>query len=122
MIRMPAVVIDVVRDLLANARKYTAPGGRINAGVWGDDKQLCIIVEDSGRGIPEDEIESVIDYGYRAANVQDRRTMGGGFGLTKAYFVCKQLGGRFWIRSELNRGTRFRMSIPKQPGAQSDCP
>lgn len=122
LIEMPAVVIDVIRDLLANARKYTPPGGRINAGVWGDDKRLCIIVEDSGCGIPEDEIESVIDYGQRASNVQHRRTMGGGFGLTKAYFVCKELGGRFWIRSELDCGTRIRMMIPRQPGADCDCP
>ena len=121
LIRMPAVLIDVVRDLLANARKYTSPGGRINAGVWSDDSRLCISVEDSGRGIPEDEIESVIDYGQRASNVQDRRTMGGGLGLTKAYFICKQLGGRFWIRSELDRGTRIRMMIPKIAGEVSDC-
>lgn len=111
-IRMPAVMVDVVRDLLANARKYTDPGGRINAGVWSDESRLCISVEDSGRGIPEDEIESVIDYGQRASNAQNRRTMGGGLGLTKAYFICKQIGGRFWIRSELGRGTRIRMEIP----------
>ncbi|MBK5968873.1 MULTISPECIES: sensor histidine kinase [Thiorhodovibrio] len=122
LIRMPPVVIDVIRDLLANARKYTSPGGRINAGVWSDDTGLCIIVEDSGYGIPEDEIESVIDYGQRASNVQERRTMGGGFGLTKAYFICKELGGRFWIRSELNRSTRIRMMIPKHPGTDCNCP
>jgi signal transduction histidine kinase len=112
-IKIPLVLIDVIRDLLANARKYTPPGGRINAGVWSDDTKLCICVEDSGCGIPEDEIDSVIDYGQRASNVQERRTMGGGLGLTKAYLICKQFGGRFWIRSELNRGTRIQMEIPK---------
>lgn len=122
LIRMPPVVIDVIRDLLANARKYTPPGGRINAGVWSDEDRLCIIVEDSGCGIPEDEIESVIDYGHRASNVQNRRTMGGGFGLTKAYFICKAFGGRFWIRSKLDCGTRIRMMIPRQPGTDCDCP
>ncbi|WPL18644.1 Adaptive-response sensory-kinase SasA [Thiorhodovibrio winogradskyi] len=122
LIRMPAALIDVARDLLANARKYTSPGGRINAGIWSDDSQLCISVEDSGRGIPEDEIEFVIDYGHRASNVQDRRTMGGGLGLTKAYFICTQLGGRFWIRSELGRGTRIRIIIPKTADTIHDCP
>ncbi|MBK1648385.1 sensor histidine kinase [Rhabdochromatium marinum] len=120
-ISMPPVLIDVIRDLLANARKYTKPGGRISAGVWSDEHQLCIGVEDSGCGIPEQEIESVIDYGQRASNVLQRRTMGGGLGLTKAYVICKQFGGRFWIRSELNRGTRIRMVIPKAPHQAGDC-
>lgn len=113
-IKMPPVFIDVIRDLLANARKYTPPGGRINAGVWSDQEQLRICVEDSGYGIPEDEIDAVIDYGQRASNVRERRTMGGGMGLTKAYLICKQFDGRFWIRSELNRGTRIQMVIPKK--------
>lgn len=115
LIRMPLVLVDVTRDLLANARKYTPPGGRINAGIWGDEQKLCISVEDSGCGIPENELESVIDYGCRGSNVLARRTMGGGLGLTKAYFVCKQLGGRFWIRSELGCGTHIRMVIPTPP-------
>jgi signal transduction histidine kinase len=38
--------------------------------------------------------------------------MGGGFGLTKAFMVTKRFGGRFWIASELGRGTRIRIVIP----------
>lgn len=41
--------------------------------------------------------------------------MGGGFGLTKAFLVTKQFGGRFWIRSEIGAGTRIRIEIPR-PG------
>ena len=42
----------------------------------------------------------------------DTSTMGGGFGLTKAYFVCKQYQGRMWIASEPGKGTFIEIKIP----------
>lgn len=114
---MPPVLHDVMRDLTANARKYTAPGGHITAALHADTSGLRFVVEDTGRGIPPDELAAVVQFGRRATNVGDVRTMGGGFGLTKAFFVTKQFGGRFWIASELGRGTRIRLEVPRPPGA-----
>jgi signal transduction histidine kinase len=110
---MPAVFQDVMRDLIANARKYTAPGGHITAALYEDAEALRFVVEDSGRGIPEGELERVVRFGQRASNVGEVRTMGGGFGLTKAFLVTKQFGGRFWLASQLGRGTRVRIHIPR---------
>ncbi|MFP4084617.1 MAG: sensor histidine kinase [Desulfonatronovibrio sp.] len=112
-INMPPVFQDVMRDLMANARKYTDPGGRISAGLLDDGRDLRFCVADSGLGIPSSEIERVINFGYRASNVADRRTMGGGFGLTKAYLVTRQHNGRMWIDSEQNLGTRVFIIIPR---------
>lgn len=109
---MPLVFKDVMRDLIANARKYTPPGGHITAALHADAEKIRFVVMDTGRGIPSEELASVVDYGRRGSNVTDVRTMGGGFGLTKAFFVAKQFGGRFWIASELGRGTRVRVEIP----------
>ena len=111
-IRIPIVLKDVFRDLLANARKYTAPGGNILAGVFQDREMLVLTVEDTGRGIPKDSIEKVVGYGFRAHNVEDKHSYGGGFGLSKAYYVCKRLGGRMWVDSEEGRFTKIRMQIP----------
>lgn len=112
-INMPPVFQDVMRDLMANARKYTNPGGRISTGLLDDGHNLRFCVADSGLGIPSAEIEKVIDFGYRASNVTGRRTMGGGFGLTKAYLTTRQYNGRMWIDSELNLGTRIFIIIPR---------
>jgi signal transduction histidine kinase len=112
---MPPVFKDVMRDLLANARKYTAPGGMISAGLHASPEALRFTVQDSGRGIPPEELESVVHFGRRGSNVAEVRTMGAGFGLTKAFLVTKQFGGRFWIRSALGAGTRIRIEIPR-PG------
>ncbi|MFO7731388.1 MAG: ATP-binding protein [Spirochaetia bacterium] len=111
-IRMPLLVKDVLRDLIANARKYTDPGGNILSGVFQDEEYLWIVVEDNGRGIPEESIERVVEFGMRAANVLHKKSYGGGFGLTKTYYVTKQFGGRMWIESEENSYTRVILRIP----------
>jgi hypothetical protein len=45
------------------------------------------------------------------------RTMGGGFGLTKAFLTTKQFGGRFWIASAVGVGTRIRIHVPRPVAA-----
>ncbi|MFW6362927.1 MAG: ATP-binding protein [Spirochaeta sp.] len=111
-IRMPAVFQDVMRDLIANARKYTPPGGRILAELENDGNELHFRVQDTGVGIKPDELERVVVFGVRGSNVLQRPTRGGGFGLTKAYFVTRRCGGRMWIESQLNRGTRIDIVLP----------
>jgi signal transduction histidine kinase len=110
---MPPVFQDVMRDLIANARKYTAPGGIIAAGLFESPRELRFTVHDTGRGIPEPELRRVVEFGYRGSNVSNVRTMGGGFGLTKAYYVTKQFGGRIWIASRVDVGTRISIMLPR---------
>ncbi|MBK1673917.1 hypothetical protein CKO35_11480 [Ectothiorhodospira shaposhnikovii] len=112
---MPAVFKDVIRDLMANARKYTPPGGRILSGLDDDGKRIRFVVEDTGVGIPPGQIQDVVKLGFRADNVQNRRTYGGGFGLTKAYWVTQRLQGRMWIESRLDEGTRIEIQFPRVP-------
>jgi len=114
---MPPVMQDVFRDLIANARKYTPPGGEITAGLAQTNKELRLVVEDNGKGIPQKEIGRVVEFGYRAKGTRDQTTKGGGFGLTKAYVTTRELGGRMWIESEEGRGTKIIIHIP-MPGEQ----
>lgn len=109
---MPPVIKDVLRDLMANARKYTEPGGRISVGLANDGVYLYLVVEDTGCGIPADEIEDVVHWGVRGSNVLEIKASGGGFGLTKAYMTALEYGGRMWIKSKLGVGTRIAIIIP----------
>lgn len=114
-IYMPMVFQDVMRDLMANARKYTRPGGKIIAGLFQHDKHLRFVVEDNGVGIPENEILEVVKFGVRGSNVRDRATRGGGFGLTKAYYITRLFGGRMWIDSPISKdgnGTHIKIELP----------
>jgi signal transduction histidine kinase len=109
---MPLRLVDVLRDLCANARKYTSPGGKIALAVYQDESTLNAVIEDSGCGIPGDELEKVTEFGYRASNVRQRPTLGGGFGLTKAAWLVTNWGGRLNIKSEVDQGTIIKLSIP----------
>lgn len=109
---MPAALQDVLRDLIANARKYTPLGGKITAGVHASREGIRLVVEDNGMGIPLAELRKVVEFGYRASNAAGKRTLGGGFGLTKAWSVTKSFGGRMWLRSRENLGTRVTLFIP----------
>lgn len=114
-ILMPPIFQDVMRDLLANARKYTLPGGVITAGLLDNGEGIRFVVKDTGVGIPQDEILKVVEFGYRGKNVSGRPTRGGGFGLTKAFYITKIFGGRMWIESpvENGKGTRIEIQIPR---------
>lgn len=109
----PAVFPDVMRDLLANARKYTRPGGQISSGLFVGPTHLRLVVEDNGRGIPESELARVAHFGVRGSNVSDVRTMGGGFGLTKACMLAQRLGGRVVLASREGIGTRVTLEVPR---------
>jgi len=111
---IPMRLIDVLRDLTANARKYTVPGGKVALAIYQSAKEIQVLVEDSGCGIPEDEIERVVEFGYRATNVRDRPTMGGGFGLTKAAWLINHWGGTLSIVSAAGEGTTVRLSVPNR--------
>lgn len=113
-IAMPTLLRDVMRDLIANARKYTAPGGQLRVALHAGPAGLRCVIEDTGRGIPAAELTSVVHFGRRGSNVADVRSYGAGCGLTKAFLATRQLGGRFWIASELGRGTRIRLWLPPQ--------
>lgn len=109
---MPLRLIDILRDLTANARKYSTPGGKVALAVYQDETCIQAVVEDHGCGIPDAEIEKVAEFGYRASNVRAKPTLGGGFGLTKAAWLVTTWGGSLTIRSELDRGTTIRLSVP----------
>ncbi|MGJ8637948.1 MAG: sensor histidine kinase [Opitutaceae bacterium] len=114
-LHMPLRLMDVMRDLLANARKYTKPGGKVALAVYQHDRRIECTIEDTGCGIPEEELSRVSEFGYRATNVRDRRTLGGGYGLTKAVWLIHRWGGSFSIASQEAVGTRIRISVPSSP-------
>jgi signal transduction histidine kinase len=111
-ITLPAVFQDVIRDLVANARKYTPAGGSYAVDICEDEARISITVTDDGLGIPADEVEETVNFGYRGTNVQNRRTFGGGFGLTKAYLTTGRHGGHFFIDSAPQVGTTVRIELP----------
>lgn len=114
---LPPVLVDCFRDLTANARKYSEPGSSIRASLVDTGEEVVLEVRDAGRGIPEEEIPEVVAFGVRGSNTRPEETQGGGFGLTKAYLVCRQHGGRMWIESAPGAGCAITLRLPRPPSA-----
>jgi CheY-like chemotaxis protein len=115
-ITLPLILQDVFRDLTANARKYTAPGGHIYSTLVAEPTGITLTVSDNGRGMDPTDIERLVQFGQRCHNVQDKLPHGGGFGLTKAWAVTQHLGGRMWVASAPGEGTTITLKIQK-PGS-----
>ncbi|MGM0739910.1 MAG: sensor histidine kinase, partial [Bacteroidota bacterium] len=109
---MPLLFKDVIRDLVSNARKYTPAGGTIHMRIRQNNGLLHVSIADNGIGIPEEELPRVFDYGYRASNAGGIRTMGGGFGLTKALHVVRLFNGDIRIESTPGKGTTITAELP----------
>jgi signal transduction histidine kinase len=119
---IPPEIADILGDLVANARKYTKPGGTI----WVDFKQDAEFIRcsicDTGIGIPREDILRVVQFGQRGSNIGSIRSMSGGFGLTKAVTYVKGWNGKFWIETEVGKGTEVRFEIPVPKTSAPDHP
>ncbi|MEM8895790.1 MAG: ATP-binding protein [Bacteroidota bacterium] len=110
-LKIPMVFKDVVRDVLANARKYSLPGSRIEVSIKQSNGNTSFSCKDLGVGIPESELPMVADLYFRASSGTARETMGKGIGLTKALYVTQHLNGEMWITSALSEGTTIEISF-----------
>ena len=118
-ISLPTLFPDVIRDLVANSRKYSLPGSTITCTLLTNVDKIILTVRDEGRGIPENEIKDVVKYGFRASNVTPEETMGDGFGLTKAYLITTDNHGTMYIDSELDKYTEVTIELPRPAKADT---
>ena len=105
---------QVLLNLLDNAIKYTQPGGDISISLRANDKEekLICVVQDSGEGIPNDDLPYIFDKLYRARRTKGRPVEGSGLGLSIAQQIIHAHGGEISVRSELDQGTIFTFSLP----------
>lgn len=103
---------EVVNNLIENAVKYT-PSGKVSVFVTGDDHSNRIIIEDTGIGIPRDEIEHIFQKFYRVDNSDTREIGGTGLGLALVKQRVEAMGGQVWAESEQGKGSRFIVMFPR---------
>ncbi|HEU5423881.1 MAG TPA: ATP-binding protein, partial [Nitrolancea sp.] len=105
-------LLQVIRILLDNAIKHTAPGGTIRLAVACSGKEASLRVEDSGEGIPPGELERVFDRFYRIDKARSRAAGGTGLGLAIAKALVEAHGGRITLSSRLGVGTVVEVTLP----------
>lgn len=121
---LPLIDVDAARieqvlvNLLGNAIKFTASGGRIAVRATAGPSAVEVSVADCGIGIPLEEQAHVFERYYRARHATRRR--GAGLGLAIAKGIIDQHGGRIWVESTVGEGSVFTFTLPlAQPPAAS---
>ncbi len=103
---------QVVLNLLDNALKYTPPDGAITVSAHAADGKLVCMVQDTGEGIPPDDLPFIFDKLYRARRARGRPVEGSGLGLTLAQQIVRAHGGDITVQSELGHGSTFTFTLP----------
>ncbi|MFH1983601.1 MAG: ATP-binding protein [Pseudomonadota bacterium] len=123
----PVRLRQVLFNILGNALKFTETGRVcISLERWretdpaldapADAVWLLFVVEDSGVGIPADQMISIFDSFYQVDRDNQRIYGGTGLGLPISKKIVEQMGGRIWVDSRMNQGSRFCFALPMLPG------
>ena len=103
----------IFSNILSNAYKYTPENGKISIILKQSLGKVTIIVEDTGIGIPKEDIKLVFERFYRSDLSRDRGTGGTGIGLTIAKSLVEANHGTISIESEEGKGTKVICKFPK---------
>ncbi len=109
-------ISQVIVNLLSNALKYTPAGGKTEVNVSGSEHNVDIVISDNGMGIPSEDLPYIFERFYRADKSRNRSTGGAGIGLTISKAIVDAHKGNISVKSELNKGTVFTVSLPRHMG------
>jgi len=104
-------VLRVLSNLVGNAIKFSAKGGKVVVKVRSDQKFVNISVLDNGAGIPESQLAGLFDNFWQARKTQEQ---GSGVGLAIVKTIVEAHGGTVQVQSQSGRGSTFTFSLPRR--------
>jgi two-component system, OmpR family, phosphate regulon sensor histidine kinase PhoR len=107
----------IVDNLVDNALKYTPRGGRISLRWWAEDDNVQLEVEDTGIGIPEQDLPRIFERFYRVHKARSRELGGTGLGLSIVKHLVQAMQGSIQATSRLGQGTTFRVQLRRARGS-----
>jgi heavy metal sensor kinase len=106
-------------NLVENAIRYNREGGHVVIeGAAAPPGHVAVAVGDEGIGIPPEALVHVFDRFYRVDKSRSRAEGGSGLGLSIVAKIARENGGRIDVESEVDRGSRFVLTLP----APQDAP
>jgi signal transduction histidine kinase len=111
----PQRIGQVVANLVANAVKFTPRGGSVSVDVAGTTDGARIEVVDTGVGIDAAELPLIFDRFFRGSRANEARGSGSGLGLAIVRSIVDMHGGSVEVESRVGRGTRFVVTLPRDP-------
>jgi signal transduction histidine kinase len=108
----PLQLRQIIGNLLDNAYNYTPAGGTVSVTLFREGLEAITMVEDTGCGIPEDDLSFVFERFFRVDRARSREGGGTGLGLAIVSEIVAKHGGRVWVESEVDTGSRFMFALP----------
>ena len=117
-------VRQIVTNLVSNAIKFTEPGGRIavmcgtvtggdtGASLSAEDSWVFVRVDDTGIGIPEDQLAAIFEPFVQVATEHTQRRDGTGLGLAISRRLARLMGGDLTVQSQIDKGSTFTLWLP----------
>ena len=116
--RLPSIKGDrarieqVLMNIMSNALKYTPEGGKIDVFSGSTDTDVWVRIDDTGVGIPPEDLSRVFDRFYRVEKARSRGAGGTGLGLSIAKEIVSKHGGDIKIESTPGSGTSVTITLP----------
>ena len=107
-----ARIEQVLMNIITNALKYTPDGGTIEIISGSQGTNIFVRIEDTGVGIPPEDLTRVFDRFYRVDKARTRESGGTGLGLSIARDIAVLHGGDIWIESTQGKGTSVTVTLP----------
>ena len=103
---------QVVFNLLANAIKFTPPGGRVSVSAHQREADVEVAIADTGPGIAPEDLVLIFEEFGQASGDAGTRNEGTGLGLPLSRRIIELHGGRLWVDSSPSAGSTFRFTLP----------
>jgi len=119
----PSLLRRMILNLLDNAIKYTAPGGRVEVACRAREEDCEVHVKDTGRGIPAELQSRVFERFFRADEARSRteKDGGAGLGLSIAQWIAQAHHGRLELVHSDGHGSHFAVYLPIRQGVRAEA-
>ena len=111
----PLLIQQMMTHLVGNAFKFTHEGGQVRVGLHETGTAVCLTVQDTGIGIPEDKLGDIFESFYQVDSSATRQHNGQGVGLAICQDIVVHHDGRIWAENVKPRGTRITVLLPRRP-------
>ena len=119
--KLPAIEVDpdrvmqVLRNLINNAIKFSNPNGKLFVNVDYKDNMIVFSVRDAGIGIASENQKHIFEPFFQEEQTMYRKYGGTGLGLALCKGIILSQKGMIWVRSALGKGTTFYFTVPLKP-------
>lgn len=104
---------ETIVNLLSNSVKYTPKEGVVSINATDKGNSILIRIQDTGIGIPKEDLPKIFEEFYRATNAKEVERDGTGLGLSIAKQVIERHNGKIWAESQEGQGSIFYILLPK---------